>query len=314
MAAMFRTIVGARDPRQWGPGRYPRGIEVLLKKAKVDVDFRAQFLENPVAAAALIGLGLRDSEKRMLASAATSALRLMIEKTFVPRHHVGTFMSRNVSAMLAVIIASTVAMKADGCAGVESEDRSVSTGSAVLSRIEVIQSALEAYLRDRGSYPSTEAWMTVGNPLEGYVSSGGVYDTWGRKFHYQARVKDGKVIGYCLQSWGENPLDRRDDIVAHGVEHRFPLERPLTWRDPQRTKDARIVFRADHKERNRFVEWYLDDKLLAKTAGTHEVTVPLSLLGMGGHDLLAADDGGHYAMMGIVVERNGSLRYLRERE
>ncbi len=63
-----RTIVGGRAEGRGSLRACPRGIEILLKKAKVDPVFREEFLEDPLASAQAIGLPLLAAEKKMLAS------------------------------------------------------------------------------------------------------------------------------------------------------------------------------------------------------------------------------------------------------
>jgi hypothetical protein len=299
MSTMFRTIVGGRDRQDGGSAGRPRGIEVLLKKAKVDARFREQLLEDPAAAAAAIGLVLQDSEKRMLASSAESTLRLMIDRTFVPRHHVGTYMSRNVTAMLALVIASTVTVTAagsgvdDAAKGITGEESIAHARDMVQREITIIRDALEAYRRDHGSYPSTETWITTGNPLQGYVGNSDLHDPWGRKLHYQAIVKDGKIVNYCMESLGADFMGPQDDITSADPLHRFPVEKPLFLREPFWTPDSHLVLRAEHEDGNQAVEWYLDGKMAGRTVGTHRLI--LETLAGGEHVLLVADGSGHFA-------------------
>ena len=54
----------------------PRGIEILVQKAAVDEQFRAVFLDRPIAAAETIGLKLGETEVALLKA--------------VPRGHLAT--------------------------------------------------------------------------------------------------------------------------------------------------------------------------------------------------------------------------------
>jgi hypothetical protein len=85
----FITIVGGRSIRNRGCNDAPRGVEILLKKAKVDLQFRALVEQDATAAASSIGLELSDAEKSALASTPKNTLRTMVEHTFVPHQHVG---------------------------------------------------------------------------------------------------------------------------------------------------------------------------------------------------------------------------------
>jgi hypothetical protein len=277
-----------------------------LKKAKVDTEFQEKLLKDPLAAAARLGLDLLDSEKKLLASASPSTLRLLIRRTFVPKHHVPTFMSRNVPAMVALVLASTMFFGIEGVdaqsKGITGEELLVRATEVAAQRMVSIQGALEAYARDNGRYPSTEQWITDPNPLKEYLGSGILYDPWNRKFHYQAVTKSGRLVGYCLQSWGASYADARDDLVCPpgpGGEHRFPQDRPLTLRPPRWEGGADVVIQAKHEDGSQAVEWYLDDQRLGRTVGPHTLVVPRVLLVGGEHVLLVTDDSGHYAVLGV---------------
>ena len=45
MKDKLRTIVGGRSTEHSEQNNFPRGIEILLKKAKVDLDFQKIFLK-----------------------------------------------------------------------------------------------------------------------------------------------------------------------------------------------------------------------------------------------------------------------------
>ena len=61
-----RTIVGGRSMGHPWSVDAPRGIEILLKKAKVDNEFRERFLEEPLATTEALGLKLSKNEKLIL--------------------------------------------------------------------------------------------------------------------------------------------------------------------------------------------------------------------------------------------------------
>lgn len=63
-----------------GPPLYPQGIEVLLRRAATDREFREQLLEQRAGAAAAIGLVLDPAEKAMLESMPRVQLLLTIEQ------------------------------------------------------------------------------------------------------------------------------------------------------------------------------------------------------------------------------------------
>ncbi len=108
----FKTIVGGRSAEYRDRNNFPRGIEILLKKAKVDVEFQKLFLENPLAAAGSIDLDLKESEKKVLKNTLKPVLKTMINSTFVPKHHVKTFLTAKTAAMIALVLASIVTVPA----------------------------------------------------------------------------------------------------------------------------------------------------------------------------------------------------------
>jgi len=106
--AVRTTIVGGRPPGSGqSVGAIPRGIEVLVKKASVDDDFKTLLLRKRARAAEAIGLKLDPSEAMMLAAVPRSQLETIIAQTSVPREHRRVFLGRAAVAMLAAIGVTT---------------------------------------------------------------------------------------------------------------------------------------------------------------------------------------------------------------
>ena len=102
--AVFTTIVGGRPPGSGtSVGRIPRGIEVLVKKASVDKQFRAILLEKRAEAAPRIGLQLADAEKAMLAAIPAAQLKAIISGTKVAPQNRRAFLGKVAAAMLAAV-------------------------------------------------------------------------------------------------------------------------------------------------------------------------------------------------------------------
>ena len=102
--AVRTTIVGGRPPGSGqSVGDIPRGIEVLVKKAAVDADFKTLLLERRAAAAEDIGLRLEPAEAMMLAAAPREQLEAVIAQTSVPEEHRRVFLGKVAAAMLAVL-------------------------------------------------------------------------------------------------------------------------------------------------------------------------------------------------------------------
>ena len=143
----FKTIVGGRSAEYRERNNFPRGIEILLKKAKVDVEFQKLFLENPLAAAGSIDLDLKESEKKVLKNTLKPVLKTMINSTFVPKHHVKTFLTAKTAAMLVLVMASTVLVPTygHGTKGetVEPLEEQASLFQLTQERMAAVQDALE---------------------------------------------------------------------------------------------------------------------------------------------------------------------------
>jgi len=119
--AVKTTIVGGRPP---GCGRdngaIPRGVEVLVKKAAVDPEFRRVLLERRAAAAELIGLELTASEKAMIGVVPERQLENIVAHTEVPDAQRRAFMGAAAAAMVAAL-----GVAAGGCnptLGIRPED------------------------------------------------------------------------------------------------------------------------------------------------------------------------------------------------
>jgi hypothetical protein len=86
----------------------PRGIEVLVKKASVDMNFRRLLLKKRAEAAREIDLELDETEKAMLTAIPREQLEKIIDNTKVPPEQKKVFLSSVGRIMLASVIAGTV--------------------------------------------------------------------------------------------------------------------------------------------------------------------------------------------------------------
>ncbi len=90
----------------------PQGIEVLVKKASVDAQFRELLLTRPAEAAGQIGLATA-AESLMLAAVPRGQLEAIIAQVSVPQEHRRAFLGKAAAAMLAalgVVTAADVAL------------------------------------------------------------------------------------------------------------------------------------------------------------------------------------------------------------
>jgi len=98
------TIVGARPPAvPGGTGRIPHGIEILLKKASVDTDFRELLLARRSAAAGEIQLQLDPAERMMLDAIPAEHLRSAIASAKVTAKQRLAFLGKAAVVMLAAL-------------------------------------------------------------------------------------------------------------------------------------------------------------------------------------------------------------------
>ncbi|MBM4028144.1 MAG: hypothetical protein FJ280_22530 [Planctomycetes bacterium] len=99
------TIVGGRPSRK-GPrlGEVPRGLEVLLKKASVDPEFRKLLLERRAEAARAIEIELTDAEREILANIPAEQLEQIIRNTKVKPEHRAVFLGTAGKLMVAAVV------------------------------------------------------------------------------------------------------------------------------------------------------------------------------------------------------------------
>ena len=198
--ASFRTIVGGRASPQPGGSSFPRGIELLLKKAKADEEFRHLLLDDPVAAAAEIELELSETESAILSSMPARNLEAAINHVRVPTEHAHLFRTARTATALAIALTLTVGVPTFAEAGMEAEPYEIENWEEVaIERMAAIQKALEDYRGAQGDYPSTLAWITEDNPLEGLVPRTYVFDPYYQRFHYEAILEGGKYSNYRLE-------------------------------------------------------------------------------------------------------------------
>ena len=86
---------------------FPRGIEVLLKKAAIDPEFRELLLSDPQAAAQSIALELTPVEQAMLQNIPGEQLTVIINQTEVPQQQRRAFLGTSAKVMLAVLAGGT---------------------------------------------------------------------------------------------------------------------------------------------------------------------------------------------------------------
>ncbi len=113
--AITTTIVGGRPPGcGQSVGEIPRGIEVLVKKAAVDAEFRELLLDKRAAAATEIDLTLEPAESLMLDVVPREHLEQIIKGTRVKPEHRAALLGKVAAFMLAALGMQTLSCDCDG--------------------------------------------------------------------------------------------------------------------------------------------------------------------------------------------------------
>jgi outer membrane biosynthesis protein TonB len=122
--AVRTTIVGGRPPGSGkGIGAVPRGIEVVVKKAAIDPEFKALLLAGRSSAAAEIGLELSEAEAAMLDGVPEVQLEAIIANTTVSPKMRPAFTGRVAAVMLAALGVGLAGCGDDG--GTETEVKGI---------------------------------------------------------------------------------------------------------------------------------------------------------------------------------------------
>ena len=102
--AVYTTIVGGRPPGcGTDVGDVPRGIEVLVKKAAVDAEFKALLLEARAGAAEAIALDLTPAEAAMLGAIPAAQLEAIISSTKVDEKTRPALLGKAAAVMIAAL-------------------------------------------------------------------------------------------------------------------------------------------------------------------------------------------------------------------
>lgn len=105
------NVVGRPPGRYSQPVSLPRGVEVLIKKASVDPEFRALLLDKRAEAAREIDLALSPAEMALLNSVPAAQIERIIAHTTVPDRHRRVFLGKVAGLMLAALGAQLAGCK-----------------------------------------------------------------------------------------------------------------------------------------------------------------------------------------------------------
>jgi hypothetical protein len=219
MKDKFKTIVGGRSGQKTDTGPFPRGIEILIKKASCDRKFKRALLRDPLSAAELISLELSEIEKNIIRGISKSILKTMIKETSVKKQQKNAFLSKSASVMLSALLAGDISCEVFEEAqptGIDPYDGpSDELIEITINRMQTIQDALENYKNDNdGNYVSTADWYSDNHPLKEYLENSYLYDSWYRAFHYEGIEEGGKIANYLLESYGPDGTESEDDIAC----------------------------------------------------------------------------------------------------
>ncbi|MBN1685246.1 MAG: hypothetical protein JW852_01260 [Spirochaetales bacterium] len=300
-----RTIVGGRSRGNRLIVDFPRNIEILIKKAKVDDEFRRKLLDDPLKAAGSIELELSDQEIKILKNVPASMLQTIIDNTPVPSQHIEAFRNARKAAVLVLLLGTTAVVPPLAAAGqMEAPTFSIEQYDESRVRMASIQKALENYKTTRGRYLTTQEWEESINPLSEYLANSELYDPWNRKFHYADYKEGGEIVDYRLESTGLDIYSYLDNIPCpHDTEkHLFLEDPPIMIQYPVQDQSikfkAQTELRAEHQNPRVLVNWYLDDKKIGQTSGAHTLDVKLQ---PGEHTLSLIDENDYTTSVSFTV-------------
>lgn len=312
----MKTIVGGRGDERSSRRPGPNGVEILLKKAKVDSGFRDQLLRNPVKAAALVELQLTPAEEAVLRHTPTATLRSMIDRTKIPARYVPMLRTAEKAATLAAIIACCVSVPSLAAGGQEEgamvDPLQISDPwESAIERMYVIQDALWYYHRDNGTYPSTDEWLRGDGAFADYVQRTLLFDPWHERFRYQGLTEQGVVVNYLLESTGEDLASPHDNIPCpmDAAMHSFDGPNPIVITVPQNGESftgrsgetvdaAQVECTASHDNPRVVITWLLDGRKVGTTVGDHNIEIEISI---GDHELVARDENEHEQSISVTV-------------
>lgn len=314
--APFRTIVGGRAFGGEPQAHFPRGIELLLKKAKADPEFRALFLTDPVAAARSLGLPLAGIEARILESMPKEALETAVEHTRLAKQHVPLVRASRTAAALMAALTFAVVMPPEVAAAGEHEELYMFQDSKRIAaeKLAVVQKALKDYVKAFGEYPSTLQWVLDDSPLGDLLPKVAIHDPWYRRFHYEGLVADGRILNYRLESLGAD-LDSSEDNIRCPIDpdlHSFVVPNPVTILSPRNGDSItaggpaavkRIEVNAAHAVGDAEIMWLLDKKAIRTTRRDHRFDL---LVVVGPHELVARDAQGNTDFAVFAVRSKGA--------
>ena len=307
-----RTIVGGRSRSDRLVGDFPRGIEILLKKASVDPEFQKSLLKDPSAAARSIELDLNPMEINILTNTPGSVLQKMIASTRVAKQHVKTFRTGTIAAIFAVLLSTTVVAPLLAGGEMDLPAQTIDQEELARERMIVVQGALEAYKNDHGTYPSTRDWFEIPDLLSEYAPLSEIYDPWKRRFHYKALKEVGEIVNYNLESFGLDD-EYYDDNIPCPIDtddHRFTGITPLTILYPpdehnipgnEKLEGIDIILqcRAEHENEKVLVDWYLNEVRVGSTLKIHNLILKLD---RGEYTLLLVDENEESASIVFSID------------
>jgi hypothetical protein len=153
---------------------FPRGIEVLVKKAAVDPEFRRLLLAKRAEAAARIGLKLDPAEVCMLAGVPAAQLESTITRTKVSERQRPIFLGTAAALILAALGTAQAATEPPPPGGI-SPDRPLSEIQAALK--EALREHQDAKKNKDADRLLMTSWLQRGKLMRAVVSLKGERET-----------------------------------------------------------------------------------------------------------------------------------------
>jgi hypothetical protein len=197
------TIVGGRPPSNAKNSLpIPRGIEVLVKKASVDPEFRALLLAKRDEAAKEIGLELSPMEKNIIRSAPESQLVSIINSVRVSPNLKPILLGKVAGVMLAALSAAYVT----GCIIPNPKPEPTPCGGSRPDTPIIVISPTAT--TEAGVTNITQNSATLTGIVNPNGNSATVY------FEYGETTEYGTLIGHQLINYGWSPVNVSADLTG----------------------------------------------------------------------------------------------------
>ncbi len=204
----------------------PRGIEVLVKKASVDPDFKALLLAKRAGAAAEIGLELDPAESSMLNGIPASLLEGIIARTVVSPISRAAFLGKAAAVMLAALSTDLRAAEGPPPPGGIAPDRPARRQRFILYSETNLKGEQSYGLADQAEYDEKAAIVLKTNRVlrQAYLAASQAWaqDEARKGIPFPMKMPQPLVLNriatYNDQDRADEMLKRRQEEVARKLE------------------------------------------------------------------------------------------------